>query len=237
MQPSGGYVTTPDSDPVHLYQDALVGMIPQKGLNNGQPSFLAFLISLGRLREGEHAVHIGAGLGYYTAIIARLVGDTGKVTAIEYEQELTIRAKANLAAFPEVRVVWGDGFRMPLNPADVIYVNAGAVSPADTWLDALKNGGRLILPLTTAFTTNTGQAMTKGAVFLIERRDEVYLAEWKCDSTIYPCVGGRDQMSEVALANAFQKGGWEKVTRLYRTDKINDHQCWLRGPGWSLAYS
>jgi protein-L-isoaspartate O-methyltransferase len=33
-------------------------------------------------------------------------------------------------------------------PADVIYVNAGATRPADVWLDRLKEGGRLILPLT-----------------------------------------------------------------------------------------
>ena len=84
LRDEGGYYATPNDDPVYVYQDALVGIIPSKGLNNGQPHFLAFLISLGRLREGEHVVHIGAGVGYYTAIMARLVGATGKMTAIEY---------------------------------------------------------------------------------------------------------------------------------------------------------
>ena len=31
------YVPTPSDDPVYLYQDALVGIIPERSLNNGQP--------------------------------------------------------------------------------------------------------------------------------------------------------------------------------------------------------
>src|SRR5262245_34470771 len=84
MHPMRGYRMTPDANPVYLYQDVLVGIVPEKGLNNGQPSFLIFLVSLGKLREGESVVHIGAGHGYYTAVIAQLVGETGRVTAIEY---------------------------------------------------------------------------------------------------------------------------------------------------------
>src|SRR5258707_12792175 len=53
-------------------QDVPVALVPAKRLNNGQPSFLTFLISLGRLQEGEHAVHIGTGTGcYYTAVISQ----------------------------------------------------------------------------------------------------------------------------------------------------------------------
>ncbi len=36
------YRLTPNNDLHWLYQDTLVGLIPEKGLNNGQPSFLAF---------------------------------------------------------------------------------------------------------------------------------------------------------------------------------------------------
>ena len=141
------YHPTPDDDPHWLYQDALVGLITEKALNNGQPSFLARLIALGRARPGEHAVHIGAGVGYYPAILAALVGETGRVTAIEYEPALAARAASNLAAWPQVRCVHGNGPTLPLDPADVILVNAGAARPLDLWLDALKPGGRLILPL------------------------------------------------------------------------------------------
>lgn len=237
IRPPGGYQMTPDNDPVYLYQDVLVGMIAKKGLNNGQPSFLAFLISLGRLREGESAVHIGAGQGYYTAVIAQLVGETGRVTAIEYEPDLAIRAAANLSAFSQVRVIHGDGYTMPLEPSDVIYVNAGVARPANTWVEAMKDGGRLILPLTVSYTADDGNVMTKGAIFLIERKGDEYMAQWKSPTGIYPCAGARDEVSEAALTKAFEKGGWEKVTRLYRTEEIEDERCWVRGTDWSLAYS
>ena len=183
-----GYQMTPDNDPVYLYQDVLVGMDTEKGLNNGLPSFLAFLISLGRLRAGDHAVHIGAGQGYYTAVIAHLVGQGGKVTAIEYEEDLALRAAANLSAFRQVQVVHGDGFTIPLEPADVIFVNAGVVRPANPWLAAMKDGGRLVLPLSVSYTTSAGHAMTKGAIFLIKRKGDDYQAQWKTQTGIYPAL-------------------------------------------------
>jgi protein-L-isoaspartate(D-aspartate) O-methyltransferase len=237
MHPSTGYCVTQDNNPIQLYEDVLVGMDCYKGLNNGQPSFVTFLISLGRLHEGETAVHIGAGQGYYTAIIAELVGDSGSVTAIEYEKELAKRAKTNLSGYSQVRVIRGDGTTIPLEPSDVIYVNAGAVGPVNTWLDAMKDGGRLILPLTTSPKSKESHAMTRGAIFLIERSGNDFEAHWKSETAIYPCLGARDQASEAALANAFDKGGWETVTRLYRTEGIAAERSWLRGPGWTLAYS
>lgn len=235
IRPPDGYETTPDADPVRLYQDVLVGIIPEKGLNNGQPSFLALLISLGRPREGDRVIHIGAGPGYYTAIIAEMVGRAGQVIAVEYEQELAIRAAANLSPYASVRVIHGDGSAMTFEPSDIIYVNAGAVRPENVWLDALKDGGRLVLPLTARCITDAGHTMTMGAVFLIERQGQDYLAHWKSGAAIYPCMGTGDAVSEAALAKAFDKGGWENVTHLYRTDKTDDQQCWVRGPGWSLA--
>jgi protein-L-isoaspartate(D-aspartate) O-methyltransferase len=38
---SRGYVSTPSDDPVYLYTDVLVGIIPERGLNNGMPSYHA----------------------------------------------------------------------------------------------------------------------------------------------------------------------------------------------------
>ena len=237
MQPlHSGYRITPDDNPVYLYQDVLVGIVPEKGLNNGQPSFLIFLISLGKPSEGEKIVHIGAGQGYYTAVMAELVGKTGHVTAIEYEHDLAVRATENLSAVSQVRVLEGDGTTIPLEPCDVIYVNAGAVRPMNTWLDALNDAGRLVLPLTTSYTTPDGYQMTRGGIFLIERQGRDFLAHWKSGTGIYPCFGGRDAPSEATLNEAFEKGGWQKVTRLYRSGDIEPERCWVRGTDWSLVY-
>ena len=40
-----------------------------------------------------------------------------------------------------------------------------------------------------------------------------------------------------ALAAAFEKGGWDRVTRLYRRGDVPEEQCWLKGPDWCLAYA
>jgi protein-L-isoaspartate(D-aspartate) O-methyltransferase len=81
------------------------------------------------------------------------------------------------------------------------------------------------------------QMARAGAVFRIERRGKDYLAHWILPVAIFPCAGSRDEVSERALAEAFAKGGWEKVTRLYRDQEIPEERCWIRGSGWCLAYS
>jgi protein-L-isoaspartate(D-aspartate) O-methyltransferase len=120
-------------------------------------------------------------------------------------------------------------------------VNAGATQPAETWLDGLADGGRLILPLTTehGFTAgrSTEQVSRSGAVFRIERKDEDYLAKWISTVAVYPCAAGRNPRTEETLASAFANGRWNEVTRLYRHLEIPEDRCWLRTPDSSLAYS
>jgi len=234
------YVPTPTADPVYLYTDDVVGILPERHINNGQPSIHAFLLSQAAPRAGEHIVHVGAGVGYYSAIMAKLVAASGKVTAIEFEPELAARAKVNLAASRNVSVVQGDGSSVAFDSADVIYVNAGATRPADIWLDRLKDGGRLVLPLTTdlGFTSSNWSNMhLRGAVFLVTRRGGEFHAQWISPVAIFPCEGMRDAESEKVLAAAFESGEHKRVTRLYRDDQVPAEQCWVRGPGWCLAYA
>jgi protein-L-isoaspartate(D-aspartate) O-methyltransferase len=232
-----GYAETPSADPAYLYTDNLVGLIPQRMLNNGQPSGHAMWIAAVEPRAGEHVVHIGAGTGYYSAIFAHLVGAAGRVTAIEYEADLAAKAKANLAFLPQAVAVQGDGASFPFDAADVVYVNAGATRPMDHWLDRLKDGGRMLLPLTTNASFTTAPRGLQGAMFRIERRGADFLASVVSATAIIPGESMRDEASEAALATAFAKGGVENVSRLYRTDQLPDEQCWVRAPGWSLAYS
>lgn len=235
-----GYTPSPSADPVYLYTNDLVGLDTVRNINNGQPSLHAYLIDAAAPAAGGHVVHIGAGTGYYTAIMAELAGPSGRVTAIEFDSGLAARAAENLAALPQITVAQGDGAEVDFDAADVIYVNAGATRPADNWLDRLREGGRLILPLTTRQGFMAGPdappIQRHGAVFRIERRGGGYRARWLSPVSIFPCEGARDEASEAALEAAFEKGGWEKVTRLYCGDPPpEDTDCWLKAPGWSLA--
>jgi protein-L-isoaspartate(D-aspartate) O-methyltransferase len=233
------YVPTPDADPVYLYTNDLVGIVPERHINNGQPSLHAHLIHQASPAAGEHVVHVGTGTGYYTAILAHLAGLTGRVTGIEYDGELAGRAKANFAGTPNVEIVQGDGGRVAFDRADVIYVNAGCTRPAGIWLDRLKDGGRLILPMTSdqGFAAKSPvQIASAGAVFRIERRADDFFAAWISAVAIFPCAGSRDEASERALAAAFANKGWDRVTRLYRDQEIPAERCWLQGDGWCLAY-
>ena len=235
-----GPVPTPTSDPTYLYVDSVVSIVAKRGLNNGQPSAHAKWVASAGPKEGDRVVHVGAGTGYYTAILAHLVGHSGQVTAIEFDPALADRAQSNLSPIPNVRVVQGDGALTRFDPADIIYVCAGATRPVDIWLDGLAEGGRLIVPLTTDkgfATTGSPDSLEKhGAMFRFERRASDFTAQWISPAAFIPCESARDARSEAALAEALAKGGWEKVTRLFRTDAIAEDRCWLRAPGWSLAY-
>lgn len=74
-------------------------------------------------------------------------------------------------------------------------------------------------------------------MFLITRASEGFIARWVSPVAIYPCAGMRDETSERALAAAFGKEERRRVTRLYRTNDIAVDRCWLKGPGWCLAYN
>jgi len=238
LQRTGTYTYTPSADPVHLYTDDLVGIAPERRINNGQPCLHAELLSFAGIRAGDHVVHIGAGAGYYSAIMAELAGRDGRVTAIEFAEDLAQAAAKNLSSRPNVAVIQGDGSTVTFDSADVIYVNAGATRPADHWLERLNDGGRMILPLTTekGFSPVASANARHGGIFRIVRAGDDFLAQWVCGVAIFPCEGMRDETSERALATAFESGGWERVKRLDRRDEVPADQCWLRGPGWSLTY-
>ena len=219
-----GYVRTPSADPLYLYADLVVAIRPKAAFAAG---------------PGEHEVHIGAGTGYFTAILAEQVGRRGRIIAFEVDAELAARARRNLRPWPQARVIHGDALGRPFDPADGIYVNAGATHPPAAWLDALAPGGRLLLPLTTDEgwrRLDAARIARRGAVFLIARDRRGYRARWLSPVAIYPCAGARTPAADAALRRAFKRGGWERVRRLYRGDDVPKERCWVRGEGWGMAF-
>src|SRR5437879_12256889 len=85
--------------------------------------------------------------GYYTAILAEVVGPTGRVTAIEVDPWLASRAGSNLSYLAHVQVLAGDGGEIDLGPSDAIFINTGATHPRAMWLERLRMGGGALVPV------------------------------------------------------------------------------------------
>ena len=227
-----GYRTTPDADPRHLCHNVLVAIDAARRLNNGQPSALAAWLDALELRRGERVVHVGCGVGYYTAIIAETVGPVGHVTGVELDPELAARASANLAHLPHVRVVEADGGEYDPGQCEAVFVNAGVTHPRAVWLEALSEGGRLILPLTVA----RGPEESGGGLMLrIVRRGDAYEARFISPVAIFPCAGARDEELDRRLREALMRGNFAAVRQLRRDAHEAGDSCWLHGEGFCLS--
>lgn len=226
------YWTTDDADPAHLCHDVLIAIDESRRLNNGQPSLWAALYDELGLQRGEHVVHVGTGTGYYTAILAEIVGSAGRVTAVEIEPEFARRSGDNLSAWPQVGVVCADGFTFrPDRAADAVIINAGVSHLSLAWLDALApEHGRLLVPLT--------EANWFGAFLLITRtKGETtrYPARFVSRTGIIGCVGGRDPEAEARLQAARQRADFTTIRSLRRPPETPDQTCWLEGDRWWLS--
>lgn len=215
------YQTTPDNDPRHLYQDVLVALDPERHLNNGLPSWLARAMDLSGVKKGETVIHIGAGVGYYTAIFAEIVGSSGHVLGIEVDQELAGRAQKNLKRYSNVGMLHGNGSAHELVEADVIFVNAGATHVQLGWLEKLKTNGRLLVPLTYA-------REHEGQLLRVTREPDRYRAEFVHGVYMYPCVGSRDDSYATALKASAEQKGWNFRGELRLDPRNADSSCWTK---------
>src|SRR5262245_52842890 len=151
--------TTRDQD--QLYRDVVVAIDSGRGLNNGQPSGLATWLHLLELQRGERVLHVGCGLGYYTAVIATAV-TPAHVLGIEIDTSLRSHVGANLTHVDHVIIVVANGIDYDPGPVDAILVNAGTTQPRALWLDRLRGGGRMIIPLTNEDGTGMMLKVTRG---------------------------------------------------------------------------
>jgi protein-L-isoaspartate(D-aspartate) O-methyltransferase len=225
--PGSYYLTTPDDDPRHLYQDVLVAVDEGRQLNNGEPSGLAFLIEALELEPGAHVVHLGCGTGYYTAILAHVVGEAGRVTAIEIDKKLASRAAENLRELKWVTVISADASLYRFDLANAVLVNAGATHPMPIWLNSLLPGGRLLVPLTTAGG--------KGAVYKITRGERTYTARFTKWTTIFNCEGARNPQEEKLLVRQFRAGGAKEVRSLRMEPHKIEISCWFHTDYFCLS--
>jgi protein-L-isoaspartate(D-aspartate) O-methyltransferase len=221
------YLLTPSDDLAFLYQDTVVSLVDEKGLNNGEPGLHMRLMNALQIREGEAILHIGAGTGYYTAILAELAGPRALVIGYEVERGLAERATLTLKTWPNVEILPRSGAEGPIPECNVIYVNAGATHPLDIWLDALRPSGRLLLPMTGAGGWGAALMVTRGT-------SDILAARFVSPIGIYPCDGARNEEMAAKLGAAISRRDFDKVKSL-RRGTLPDETCWLAGDGWWLS--
>jgi protein-L-isoaspartate(D-aspartate) O-methyltransferase len=222
-----GYEKTGDSDPRHLSHNVLVAIDARRRLNNGHPSFLASLIDQLDIKEGETVYHIGCGTGYYSAIMAEIVGKDGRVVAVEVDKALARRARRNLKAYRQVEVFSADGSTHNPGPVDAILVNAGVAHLSRVWLEILRPKGRLVVPLTLK--------NWMGRILKARRKTPIWDARFISQVGIYPCIGARSKSAESRLKKALASGGTEKVRSLRLEEHKRTRDCWLHGRGFCLS--
>jgi protein-L-isoaspartate(D-aspartate) O-methyltransferase len=234
------YVDVPSSDPVVLYQDALFALQAERHVNNGSPSLHARGLHRLKLREGETVCHIGAGSGYYTAIIARLVGRSGRVVAVEFDEDLARQAVRNLEDYENVEVIHGNGLEWPSKETDAIYVNFALHYPALPWIEKLSTRGRLLFPLGTPAMGAGGKLLgstSQAGLFLFQRQDTGFSAQHLQPVSFVWGEGiAGDIATYAALEKAFRSGGLSRIDRL-RWGAERTEGEWHSQKHWGLVAS
>jgi protein-L-isoaspartate(D-aspartate) O-methyltransferase len=234
LDPSLGaaYRETDDDNPVHLQARVLVAIDAERLLNNGDPASIASWLDQLGLSSGDRFLHVGCGVGYYTAVAATAVAPAGEAIGIEIDSVLAARAADNLARIPCASTAPSDTNFAELGPFDAVFINAGATRLACTWLDALAPGGRLLMPLT---VDGAPVGIGFGQMLLVQRRS----GDWPCRFVspvgIFHCVGVRDATEEQALRSAFNAGGSEEVCALRFDPHQAEADCWLHAPKMCLS--
>lgn len=185
------------NSPHHLYHDVLIAIDEDTGINNGLPSLWARVFDSLVFKAGVTVVQVGAGVGYYTAILAELVAPQGRVIAYEIETDLAKRAKRNLSHYSNVEVICGDATQVNEMPLfDALVACAGVTHVPMLWLEAMKNGGQLVVPFT---------GMNRwGFLMHLTKRGDKFPVKSLGPCGFYHCAGARLATEEKAISEALQ---------------------------------
>ncbi len=124
------------------------------GQTISQPSVVAFILELLKPKEGEKILDIGSGSGWTSALLGEIVGEKGKVIAIEVIPELKEFGEKNVAKYNfvkegRVEFICTDGSKgyKKEAPFDKILASATAPNVPQAWKEQLKINGRIVTPM------------------------------------------------------------------------------------------
>ena len=125
------------------------------GQTISQPLTVAFMMEKLQPKIGDKVLDIGSGSGWTTALLSEIIGQKGKVVAIEIISELVEFGKNNIAKYGFVekgiaQFICGDGSKgfKKESPFDKILCSAAIYGKfPKAWKDQLKIGGRIVTPI------------------------------------------------------------------------------------------
>ena len=140
------HLFVPASQQRHAYEN--IPLPIGHGQTISQPSVVALMTDLLKLRKEDRVLEIGTGSGYQAAVLAELVRS---VNTIEIVEPLGLEARERLArlGYGNVEVRIGDGYKgwEERAPFDAIMVTAGAEEIPPPLVQQLKPGGRMVIPV------------------------------------------------------------------------------------------
>lgn len=225
---------TADADPQRVYHNYSIAIDAKRELFNGAPGVVVPWIDALELKRGSRVLHIGAGLGYYSALIGHVVGSSGRVVAIEIDAELAEKARTNVELMPWIHVQQANGTGRLTETFDSILVSVGTTHPQNAWLDALAPGGRMVVPLTATMSANS--TLSKGLVILLMKaaEDTAFGVRVLTFVSIYSGLDLRDEATNTLLGKALARGPFPSLNRLRSDTHDPSPTCWLHAPTFCL---
>ena len=124
------------------------------GQTISQPATVAIMLELLDPRPGHKILDIGSGSGWTTALLSYIVGDKGKVIALERIEELCKFGKKNVSKFNFIKKgvvefynIDGSKGYPARAPYDRILVSASAEEVPQELKDQLSVGGKMVIPI------------------------------------------------------------------------------------------
>jgi protein-L-isoaspartate(D-aspartate) O-methyltransferase len=131
-----------------------------------------------------------------------MVGADGSVIASEADPALATAARENLARQSERDGACGRWRSARSGACDAMLINAGVTHLHPLSLDRLREGGRLVLPLTVAM----GATLGKGVMTKITRERGAFPTQAITFVAIYSCTSLRDPQLKPLLGKAIGLG-------------------------------
>ncbi len=143
---------SPDPDLLKLvYSDIplLTRIAPPS--SSSQPYLVAQMLELLELGEGMNVLEIGAGTGYNAALIQEIVGEAGRVTTLDIQEDVVAQTERLLraAGYGRIEVIAKDGAvgHAENAPYDRIVATVGCSDISWRWAAQLNERGFMLIPL------------------------------------------------------------------------------------------